>query len=100
MQRKLFHGLAFLFLVTFLFPSCQKELSCESCMDHNQPPIALAGPDLTITLPIDSVMLDGSKSRDPDGKISAWQWIKIKGPASLKIVSAATAITIVKNMTV
>ena len=40
------------FIAILLFPSCQKELSCESCIDHNPPPIALAGPGLTITLPI------------------------------------------------
>ena len=98
MQWKLLHGLAFLLLVTFLFPSCQKELSCESCIDHNQPPIALAGPDLTITLPIDSVMLDGSNSSDPDGKISGWQWTKISGPSSSNITNANVAQTPVTNL--
>ena len=93
MQKKLLHGLAFLLLVTFLFPSCQKEFSCESCIDHNQPPIALAGPDLTITLPIDSVILDGSNSSDPDGKISGWQWTKISGPSSSNITNANVAQT-------
>jgi len=88
MQWKLLHGLAFLLLVTYLFPSCQKELSCESCIDHDKPPIALAGPDLTITLPIDSVMLDGSNSSDPDGKIDGWQWTKISGPSSSNITNA------------
>jgi len=89
-----------LILVTYLFPSCQKELSCESCIDHNQPPIALAGRDLTITLPIDSVMVDGSNSSDPDGKISAWQWTKVSGPASSTIVNATAVTTTVKHLKV
>src|SRR5678809_1222098 len=82
-----------------LFLSCKKEYSCEDCIGNNHPPLAVAGPDTVITLPTDSMLLDGSKSSDPDGKISAWQWTKIKGPASLTIVNAATAITTVKNVT-
>ncbi|HET6766136.1 MAG TPA: hypothetical protein VFH08_02015 [Chitinophagaceae bacterium] len=31
---------------------------------------AIAGPDQVITLPADSVLLDGSSSNDPDGRIS------------------------------
>jgi len=99
-QWKLLYRLAFLFLVTYLFLSCKKELSCESCIDNNKPPIALAGPDLTITLPIDSVMLDGSNSSDPDGKISAWQWTKVSGPASSTIVNATAVTTTVKHLKV
>jgi K319L-like, PKD domain/WD40-like Beta Propeller Repeat len=81
-----------------LFLSCQKEYSCEGCKETNKPPIAAAGPDQVITLPLDSVLLDGSKSSDPDGKISAWQWTKITGPASCTIVSATLATTTVKNL--
>jgi dipeptidyl aminopeptidase/acylaminoacyl peptidase len=99
-QWKLLQGLVFLLLVTYLFPSCQRELSYEGNIDHNQPPIALAGPDLTITLPIDSVMLDGSNSSDPDGKISAWQWTKVSGPASSTIVDATAVTTTVKHLKV
>ncbi len=105
MQWKLFYGLAFLLLATYFFSSCQKELSCENCIDHNQPalaliqpPIALAGRDLTITLPFNSVTLDGSKSSDPDGKISAWQWTKISGPSSSKITNANAAQTSVIDL--
>jgi hypothetical protein len=41
--------------------SCKKEYSCEGCAakNKNKPPIAVAGSDQTITLPIDSVSLDG-----------------------------------------
>ena len=59
--------------------SCKKEKSCEEC---NKPPTAVAGPDQVITLPPDSVSLDGSSSNDPDGTISEWLWKKISGPAS------------------
>ena len=63
-------------LVITVFTSCQKERG------SNKQPLAVAGPDQVITLPADSVLLDGSNSSDPDGRISAWQWTKVAGPAS------------------
>jgi hypothetical protein len=51
-------------------------------MYQNKPPTAVAGPDQVITLPTDSVSLDGMTSNDPDGTISEWLWKKISGPAS------------------
>jgi hypothetical protein len=80
------------------FLSCKKETSCEGCRDYNKPPIALAGPDQVITLPTDSVSLDGRNSSDPDGTISEWFWTKIAGPASFNINNSSTANTIVKNL--
>jgi hypothetical protein len=38
-------------------------------------------------------LLNGSKSSDPDGKISAWQWTKISGPDSITIVNPTSAET-------
>ncbi|HEV8286352.1 MAG TPA: hypothetical protein VGQ09_18720 [Chitinophagaceae bacterium] len=66
-----------------IFFSCKKEKSCEECKENNKPPIAVAGPDQVVTLPTDSISLDGNASSDPDGKISEWLWTKIAGPASL-----------------
>lgn len=71
-----------LFISLFIFISCKKETSCEGCKG-NKPSIAIAGPDQVITLPTDSVSLDGTASSDPDGTISEWLWKKIEGPASL-----------------
>jgi len=53
-----------------IFISCKKVTSCESCVDKNKPPISIAGPDQTITLPTGSILLDGSSPNDPDGIIS------------------------------
>jgi hypothetical protein len=83
-----------IWMITFI--SCQKELECYDC---NQPPVANAGADQKITLPKDSVVLNGSASVDPDGKINGWAWTKISGPASSTIANAAMAITVVKNLT-
>ncbi|MGN6532008.1 MAG: PKD domain-containing protein [Ginsengibacter sp.] len=84
--------------ITF-FLSCKKETSSQGFTGNNKAPVAVAGPDTVITLPTDSVLLNGSKSSDPDGKISAWQWTKLSGPASFTIVSATASITQVSNLT-
>ena len=83
--------------------SCQKEISCENCGTNppgstNKAPIAVAGPDQVITLPTDSVSLNGSNSYDPDGKISEWLWTKISGPVSFTINNSSATNTIVKNL--
>ncbi len=44
----------------------------------NQPPIADAGQDQTIDAG-DSIQLDGSKSKDPEGNISSYLWSQIAG---------------------
>jgi len=62
-----------------VFISCQKEISCENCKDNDKPPIANAGADQTITLPIDSVVLDGSASTDPDGTITSTNGQRLQG---------------------
>jgi N-acetylneuraminic acid mutarotase len=83
---------------TIFFLSCKKEYSCEKCIGNNKPPIAIAGNDTAITFPLDSVLLDGSKSSDPDGKISEWKWTKIAGPASVTIANANAVTTQVSNL--
>lgn len=86
-------------LVFVAVPSCKKELSCEECKKNNKPPIAIAGLDQAITLPTDSVSLDGKRSNDPDGTISVWLWTKISGPASFDILKPADSTTLVKILT-
>ena len=51
----------------------------------NHSPIAVAGPDQAITLPKDTILLDGSKSWDPDSNIIGYAWREISGPKSLKM---------------
>ncbi|WP_165806698.1 PKD domain-containing protein [Chitinophaga parva] len=62
----------------------------------NVPPTANAGPAQAITLPANSVTVDGSGSTDPDGQIVTWLWQKVSGPAGGVIAtpgSQATAIS-------
>src|SRR5204862_354977 len=63
----------------------------------NQSPTANAGVDITITLPINNVLLNGSGS-DADGTIASYQWTKISGPSQYSIVSATQAQTTVNNL--
>lgn len=63
----------------------------------NQPPIARAGADQTIKLPLNEVKLDGSTSIDPDGSITKYQWVKVSGPTA-NITGADTALLTVKDM--
>ncbi len=62
------------------------------------PPFAKAGADTIIVLPADSMVLDGRASKDPDGRIVAFKWTKISGPASFNIDGDAVAKTVVKNL--
>jgi len=70
-----------LLLVLVAFYSCKKEFL-------NHPPVANAGPDQTIILPLNSVTLDGSSSTDPDNNIASYAWTKVSGPSSPTIVNA------------
>jgi hypothetical protein len=88
--------LAYILLTGVAFVmSCQKELTCYDC---NNAPEANAGADQKITIPLDSAMLDGSASIDPDGKINEWLWTKLTGPATPTIVNATSPTTFVKNL--
>src|SRR6202035_889182 len=65
----------------------------------NQPPVANAGVDVSITLPTSSVTLNGSLSSDPGGSISAYLWTKISGPSQFTISNNTTASTVASNLT-
>ena len=58
----------------------------------NIPPVADAGLDQIITLPVNIVTLSGSGS-DADGTIAGYVWTKISGPLSYTIVNPTTAAT-------
>ncbi len=67
--------------------SCKKEYSCEGCSTAstgNKLPVARAGSDQVLDQFVDRIVLDGTSSYDPDGKIVDWIWRKIAGPASFR----------------
>lgn len=65
---------------------------------NNIPPVANAGPDISINLPLDSVQLNGSASYDPDGTIARYSWLKISGPAQYTISNASAANPTISNL--
>lgn len=60
----------------------------------NQPPIADAGSNITITLPTSSVTLNGSGSHDNDGTITTYAWTKISGGAATVTSPSAASTTV------
>jgi beta-glucosidase len=54
-------------------------------------PVADAGADQTISLPTNCANLDGSKSSDPNGTISAYAWTQVSGPNAATLTGAATS---------
>lgn len=66
--------------------------------EENISPIANAGDDTTIKLPINDVLLDGSNSSDADGNIISYQWTKISGADKFFIDSSNDAKTLISNL--
>uniref|UniRef100_A0A672HUJ8 PKD domain-containing protein n=1 Tax=Salarias fasciatus TaxID=181472 RepID=A0A672HUJ8_SALFA len=67
--------------------------------ENNKPPVADAGPEKELTLPIDRTTLDGSKSSD-DQKIQTFHWKKSSGPDGVKIENADSAVATVTGLEV
>jgi hypothetical protein len=63
----------------------------------NQPPVANAGADKSIALPVNSVTLSGSGT-DADGSVAAYTWTKLTGPATFSIASANSATTTINSL--
>lgn len=65
--------------------------------ENNKPPVADAGPEKELTLPVDRTTLDGSKSSD-DQKIATYLWKQTKGPNEVHIENADTAVATVTGL--
>jgi hypothetical protein len=63
----------------------------------NRGPVVNAGPDLTITLPVNAVTLNGTAS-DPDGTIVSFRWTKLRGPAAFELLTPESAQTGVRAL--
>ncbi|MEP7232654.1 MAG: PKD domain-containing protein [Ginsengibacter sp.] len=63
----------------------------------NQPPVANAGADVNITLPANSVQLNGNNSYDPDGTIT-YSWAKIAGPSQFSINNSTIVNPVLSNL--
>jgi alpha-tubulin suppressor-like RCC1 family protein len=56
-----------------------------------QPPVAVAGAAQTLIAPVVEVHLDGSKSYDPDGTITTYQWNESAGGSGVTVSNSNTA---------
>ncbi|CAL1295459.1 unnamed protein product [Larinioides sclopetarius] len=66
--------------------------------ESNTPPVANAGTDQKITLPLQGpVLLNGTASKD-DIKITQWKWEQISGPKPAILVEADTAVAEVTGL--
>jgi len=105
MNKKLQFRTLFLYSIFIIsviqITSCQKEAAqaITPAPSGNKPPVANAGSDQTITLPINALTLDGSKSTDPDNNITSYAWTKLSGPSSFTIANANALHTQVTNLT-
>jgi len=55
----------------------------------NQSPVANAGSDLSIVLPTNSVIINGS-GNDPDGSVASYLWTQLNGPSSAVLTGSGT----------
>ncbi|MEX1241456.1 MAG: Ig-like domain-containing protein [Cyclobacteriaceae bacterium] len=62
----------------------------------NQAPTANAGPDIALTLPVNSTNLIGSGS-DVDGSVSNYNWVKVSGPTAT-LSNSSTAVLSVQDL--
>ena len=53
----------------------------------NNPPVANAGPDQSIQLPANRILLNGKNSYDPEASALAYKWLLINGPAGSQILT-------------
>jgi hypothetical protein len=63
----------------------------------NLSPTAQAGSDQSITLPANTINLNGS-GVDSDGSITSYSWTKISGPSAYNIANPSLAVTSVANL--
>jgi hypothetical protein len=91
-------GAIILLVLVLVHSSCKKEKTVTtSSQVIKLPPIADAGSDQTILLPVDSVALVG-QGIDPDGSVVSYSWKHASGPLAFTIANANNAVTKVNNL--
>lgn len=93
--KKLQNGILFLSILSFSLLACSNE--DKSVEPANKVPTANAGVDQTISMPVNTVTLNGSGT-DVDGTIESYQWLRIDGPTQYSIATPTQAQTVVNNL--
>lgn len=83
-MKQLIKFTSYFLIAVYGFVSCNKEKILPGKM--NQPPVANAGRNQIIILPVDSVELMGS-GMDADGFVVSYAWRKVSGPPPFNFVS-------------
>ncbi|RYF65498.1 MAG: T9SS type A sorting domain-containing protein, partial [Cytophagaceae bacterium] len=60
--------------------------------------VANAGADQVITLPVNNIVLSGAGTVSPNGKITAYEWTKISGPAKYNFRAGKSSVNPVINL--
>jgi hypothetical protein len=66
--------------------------------NRSYPPVANAGPDQTITLPVNSASFNGSNSSDPESGPLTYSWTKVSGPSRYTLTNADQARPTASNL--
>ena len=66
----------------------------------HQPPVAVTNPDFTVMLPVDSIVLYGGDSYDPDsfGYLIFYEWILLNAPGSPSLSGTYSNTLTIKNL--
>jgi dienelactone hydrolase len=73
-------------------------ITVNAAVSVNQSPKSNAGVDISITLPVNSVQLNGNNSSDPDGTIKTYSWTKISGPSQFTISNTGIVNPVFSNL--
>lgn len=73
-------------------------VAASAALPQNKTPIAQTDGNKQIRLPQNSSPLDGSKSSDPDGRISSYIWTQTSGPSTAIISTPTSSGTQVQNL--
>jgi hypothetical protein len=105
MKKIINPGLAIVLLFTLLFTACKKETPPETIPAtapnpaNKIAPIANAGNDITIVLPFNSALLDGSASTATYNTIYSYSWKFLSGPSNTIIFENEKSVkAFVKNL--
>lgn len=96
MKNKIIFPVTVAALILFAAISCRKNETAQTiALPGNLLPVATAGPDQTITLPLDSVVLDGSNSFDLNDKIISYRWRAVSTAFATNISNDTSSVTTV-----
>jgi hypothetical protein len=92
MKKIINPGLVIILLATLGFTACKK------IQFDNYAPVANAGRDTVIILPVNSCLLDGSASTDKENNIVSYHWKLVAGPSGVNIAKPNSPQTKVENL--